>query len=143
MTEYSDQETQDPFENNLQCSTQFDYPDDKLPDDLWALVQQHVTSSMAAAMTDMLTKIANTVLPADNPRLTLAALFYASDVDLSYVLQCDNSETAIAKRLGVGKQTLNTVLKRIRTEFGLTHSTTINHGVTQTTYEANARKIKL
>lgn len=142
MIDNQDQEHIDPLENNLECSTEFAYPAENLPEDLWALVQQHVTSSMATAMTDMLTKIANAVLPADNPRLVLAALFYASDVDLSYVLQCQNSESAIARRLGCGKQTLNSVLKQVRSDFGLTHSHGMNHGVTSNTYEANARKIK-
>lgn len=133
----------DPIENNINVSTEFEYPTDKLPDELWSLVQQHVTASMVTQMTDLLTKIANFVLPSDNPRLALVGLFYASDVNLSYILQCENNETAIAKRLGIGKQTLNTQLKKIRQEFGLYHSVTINHGVEETSYQNNAKKIAL
>lgn len=137
----NENEPLDPLENRLSCSTNFDYPEDVLAPDIWELVQYHVTASMVTQMSELLTKLANFVLPAENPRLALAALFFASDVDLSYILQCSNTETDIAKKLGIGKQTMNTQLKKIRQEFNLTHSTTINHGVTQETYRNNAKKL--
>ena len=134
--------TEFPFDNSVQCSSEFDYPTEAIPQELSDLVATRVSQSLHAAMTDLLTKLANYVLPAADPRMTLISLFYASDVDLSYILSCDNTETSIAKRIGVGKQSLNSELKRVRRDFGLIHSVTVKHGVNGETYANNSKKIK-
>ena len=125
----------DPTTNSIQFSEPFRYPDDNMD-----------TSNSTAdniRILQFLNKLANYLIPANNPRLTLCALLYASNMDLSYILQCANTEVAIATKLGVSKQSFCTVLKQVRHDFGLVHSTTINHGVTKETYKNNAKKLRL
>jgi hypothetical protein len=133
-------------ENNIEWSTPFVPPPEFVSPEIWEIVQERsndmFSGSISLVMTDMLNKLANHVLPAHNPRLSLTALFYAADVDVSFILGCENTETSIAKAIGVGKQTFNSELKKVRTEFGLYHSTGIKHGVTKETYTNNAKKIK-
>jgi hypothetical protein len=121
----------DPLENNLECSTDFKYPDDNA-----------LESDSPEKCLELLNRICNYVIPSRNITLTLISLFYSSGIDLSYVLQCENSESAIAKKLGVPKQTLHTCIVKVRRDFGLIHSTTKRHNVDKNTYANNSRKIK-
>ena len=130
----------DPIFNNIECSTPFVYPEELLSPEVMELIRDR--SNDVALLTEMLTKLANHVLPSNNPRLSLTALFYAADVDVSFILGCDNTETSISKAIGVGKQSFNSELKKVRAEFGLYHSTGIKHGVTQQSYSNNAKKFK-
>lgn len=125
----------DPTSNNLSFSEPFKYPkdnDDNQDND--ALIKQGIC--------EFLIKLSNYLVPAPNPRLTLIALMFASNIDLSYLLRCKNSETEIAAKLGISKQSFSTILKQVRTDFNLVHSTTINHSVNKTTYVNNSKKIK-
>lgn len=135
-------EPYDPFNNNIECSTPFIYPEFSMREEVALQISSSIQEVVYDNLTTMLNKLANYVIPSPNPRMTLVALLYASNMDLSYILQCDNTMTSIAKRLGVGKQSFSTELQKIRKDFGLVHSTTIKHGVTQTTYANNVRKIK-
>lgn len=135
-------EPYDPLTNNIECSTPFIYPEFQIRQEIALQISSSIQQIVYDNLTIMLNKMANYVVPSPNPRMTLVALMYASDMNLAYILNCENTMTAIAKRLGVGKQTFNTELKKIRRDFGLVHSVTMNHGVKTETYANNARKLK-
>lgn len=124
----------DPIANSLELSTGFLYPNDEpTPEE----VSKEVVHNQLA---DMLTKMAIYILPSKNPTLTMIALFYTAGIDLSYILNCPNTEIAIAKHLGIPKSNMSLLVKQIRKQFNLEHSTSNLHNKTQAVYSNNFRK---
>jgi hypothetical protein len=127
------QDEYDPISNNINVSVPFMYPEE-------TTTQELVEQLCSSKMNDLLNKLAIYVLPAKDPRLTLIALFFAAGVDLEYILNCENTEIALAKKLGIPKQTMSLVVKQVRQDFNLEHSSTKMHGKTAEKYENNYRR---
>jgi hypothetical protein len=105
--------------------------------------EENVAPSYDDKSAEILRNLAVYVLPARNPRLTLAALFHAAGVDLSYILNCENSLTEIAKVMGVPKTTFSTMVQQVRRDFDIGHSSTKHIGRTSDVYSnSNFRKPK-
>lgn len=128
------QEHFDPLTNNIQLSVPFTYPNDET--NQGTLTKEALNEHLSI----MLGKMATYILPAKDPRLTMIALFYAAGIDLSYILNCNNTESAIAKRIGIPKQTMSLAVKQIRKQFNLVHSTTNKTGMSADKYNNNYRK---
>lgn len=118
------------FENNLATSTPFVYPDEEEP------VEEHHN------LNEFLTRLAIVVLSNKNPTLSLVCLFHAAGVNLSFILNCESTEVALAKVLGVPKQTFSLEVKRIRKELSLTHTSTNMTGKTADKYQNNFKRPK-
>jgi hypothetical protein len=84
----------------------FVYPDEEPQED------------MQKGMQEFLVRLLALLFASDNIRLTLAAYCISVGVDMTYLMGT-NSESDIAKKLGVSRQTLNTTVKRICEENGI------------------------
>lgn len=127
----------DQITNNIDVSTPFVYPEDNTQ------AFEDAAEAMAnAKVNEFLTRLAIIVLTARNPVLTLVSLFHATGVNLSFIFNCSNSETDLAKKLAVPKQTFSLEVKRIREQLQITHSSTIMSGMTPEAYKNNYRKHK-
>ncbi len=128
----------DPIINNIDVSTQFVYPESELTSD--QIAEQIVSEKF----NELFNRIAILTLTSRNPQLTLISLFIASGIDLSLILECDNTESAIAKKFGYPKQTLSLSVNKIRTSLNLQHSPSKKIGMTQEKYNiSNFRKPKI
>lgn len=52
-----------------------------------------------------------------NPKVKLCCLCYSSGIDISYILKCKNTISAIAQRMGISKQAFVKELKLVIKEF--------------------------
>jgi hypothetical protein len=121
----------DEIEDTLQVSTPPRYPEDG------------PSETFDDKSAEILRNLAVYVIPSRNPRLTLVALFHAAGVDLSYILNCENSLTEIAKVMGVPKTTFSTMVQQVRRDFDIGHSSTKHIGRTSDVYSSsNFRKPK-
>ena len=120
------------FENSVETATQFKYPEE--PDS-----EQFFNIDNNAVIIRLTTLIFN----ANKPKATLAALLYASGVDVGLYLNCKNEITAIATKLGESKQAFSLMIDRVRKEFELKHTNTGKTSSCKSKYrEANKRKMK-
>ena len=108
----------DPFENNLECSTPFQYPIDN-------------DESPNKQSIEFVSRLLAYILPSSNPRMVLSALCYAVGMDVGLCFGVSNTETDISKVLGVTKSAFCKEIKTICNHFGIQY---INTGKN---YEAN------
>ena len=128
----------DILNNNIEASEPFKYPDD-----VEAEAEEIAEKIVQTKLNELLTRIAIIVLPSRNPHLAFISLFFAAGVDLSLILNCENSEAALAKKLGIAKQTVSLCVKNIRKQLNLVHSTTLDYGKQGGAYSNNSKKPKI
>jgi hypothetical protein len=103
------------IENSLQASIPFPYEEvDK------GEPEKHFDISAV----DVIIRLASVIFSSKKPKVHLAAILYASNVDVGIYLECENTVTAIAKQLGESKQNFSILIKKMREEFGLKHCNT-------------------
>ncbi len=74
------------------------------------------------------------ILPDSNPRLKIALMCYASGYDVGRILNCDNTQRSISKKLNVNHRQFSNMLKNIEKEFGL-KAVNDSHSRTPNTYK--------
>jgi hypothetical protein len=120
----------DTTSNNIKFSVPFDYPTE-------AEQKEETGELVNVKLMILLNKLISYVLPSNNPRAALAAIAYASGMDLSYIFNCKNNEIAIAKVLGMPKQTFSNEVQAVRDIYNLDHSSTVKTNATKQAYENN------
>jgi hypothetical protein len=104
----------DPFSDNINYSTPFQYPDED---------KQLENEKLAdIKCNELLRKLATYILPDKNPILSFVSLLYVSGIDISYILDCENTVSSIATRLGVSKQLVSHYNKKVTKDFGIIHT---------------------
>lgn len=96
-------------ETNPALHTDFQYPNDEVDVDL----------EVKKACQEFVTRFIALTFTSDNIRLTMAAYCVATGIDLTFLLGT-NQENKVASLLGVSRQTLDTMVKRICAEHGIT-----------------------
>jgi hypothetical protein len=82
-------------------------------------------------------KLSVFLLSSTNPHAVLSALLYSSGFDCGLILGTENTETAIARHLGISKQQFSIHIKRVRSELGITYCNTGKKQGTKETYQNN------
>lgn len=126
-----------PFDNNIKYSTPFEYPFED---------NTNETNNICDCNNkciQMLTNLATYILPSDNPTLSLVCLLFASGIDLSYILNCNNTETDLAKKFGVSKQLVSLYCKRITKDFNLTHTPVLQPNKNRESCKYNHKRTKI
>jgi hypothetical protein len=119
------------IENSLAASVSFLYPNDEPNPERTFDISSHA----------IIIRFATLIFSADKPKLTLAALLYASGIDVGIYLSCKNTETDIANALGESKQNFSATVKRVRAEFNIERANTGKKESSKETYkQTNYRK---
>ena len=121
------------IDNNINCSIPFEYPNEE---------PETEEDSSRQQMELLLNRLTSYLLPSNNPRLTLACLCYISGMDVGLIFAVENTETSLAKVLGVSKQSFSLECKTIAEHFNIKHSSTFKSGATKAKYQNNSKKSK-
>lgn len=133
-TNNNDEDQEYRIENSLSNSVDFDYD---------AIDEKPVERYFDVSSTSIIIRLSSLIFSSPKPKMTLAALLFGSGVDVGLYLNCDNTETAIAKMLGESKQNFNHLVKKLRSEFELIHTNTGKSSEASKSYtKTNYRKQK-
>ena len=121
------------IENSLAASTPFNY------NELDAEPRETVFDVDSQ---QILIRFASLIFSSHKPKVTLAALLYASGVDVGIYLNVENTETAIATALGESKQNFSISVKKLKQEFNLRSNTGKQEETRQAYTRSNVRKTK-
>ena len=120
--------------NNIQVSTPF--PFEEVDD-------EKSEKYFDVEATEIIIRLTSILFSTTKPKIVMAALLYGAGVDVGIYLQCENTETDIAKQLGESKQNFSIMIKKMRKEFGLEHTNTgKNPSVKEKYKNANYKKKK-
>lgn len=91
-----------------EAAIQFEYPSDE-------------PTPVTENTPELLLHLLYSLLECRNPKLKLIAMSYASGIDVSYILGCENTLTSISKKLGVSKQNLHKELKLVLKQYDMSN----------------------
>lgn len=111
-----DNEPQHGWDNSLEYSEGFRYPDD----------EPEMERTFDVTSQQVIIRMATLLFASQKPKLTLAAMLYASGIDVGIYLSCENIEVEIAKALGETKQGFSWTVKQIKKDFDLKSNTGIS-----------------
>lgn len=119
------------IENSLAISTNFVYPNDTPTDERLSNVDANA----------IIIRLTTLLFATHKPKLSLAAILYASGTDVGIYLNCENTLTDVAKALGESKQNFSAAIKHVKEEFNLGHTNTGKTSSCKATYsKTNYRK---
>lgn len=121
------------WDNNIKYSSDFIYPNDDDPDSERTF---DITVQQAIIRFSVL------LFASDTPKVTLAALLYSCGTDVGMSLSCQNTETEIAKALGVSKQSFSWTVKTLKKQFSLNGNTGKSPSCKSTYSQTNYRPTK-
>lgn len=119
------------IENNPNIVTHFQYPND-----------EPMSGSLDARCIELINQLASYIIPSRNPRLTFTCMLYSAGMDVGILFGTNNTATALAKALGIPKQTFSYECDLIIKAYGLKHTRTKKHGVTKESYANNFKRTK-
>ena len=121
------------IDNNINFSEDFKYPDDE-PEEQ---IEQRDNI-------DILIRFSNILFTSPKPKVMLAAILFASNVDVGLYFGCENNIVDIAKQLGESRQNFRMVIEKIREDFSLQHTNTGKSSSSRAAYRrGNYRNNKL
>lgn len=113
--------------DSLKYSCPFNYPEEPKE-------QPEVDLSI---FNQFIQKISSYLLSSKNPHLVLCALLFSSGYDCGLMLGVNNTETEIAKCLGISKQRFSLEVKRVRKELGIYYCNTGKKSSSKDNYKTN------
>ena len=85
-------------------------------------------------MLELVNRLVYLIVPSKNPRIKICALAYACGIDISFMLNCQNTEIGIAKAIGATQQTFHWNVEQIIKEFNIINVNKLNK-TTEEKYE--------
>jgi hypothetical protein len=100
------------IDDNINFSEDFKYPTESTEE-----------KNFDVDSTDIIIRLSTLIFSSSKPKMALAALLYASGVDVGIYLNCDNTVTSISTMLGESKQNFSALIKKVKEDFSLKSNT--------------------
>lgn len=109
---------------SLEQTAAFQYPAESFTTEMNYQLSESIRREVEENTSEFINRFLSLILPAKDVRLEAVAFSYACGIDVSYLFNCDNTLSDIAKSIGVSKQVLsyhvNSIVKQfdVRTNTG-------------------------
>jgi hypothetical protein len=122
---------QEMIQDSLACSIPPVYPRDEQD------VEEDIQRQVDERLQELLNRLVIYLAPSKDVWMTLIAMHYASGGSVTHIMGVENTETAIAKAFGLTKQRFSKLVKTVRRDFNMPHSSNTHLGRSQEAYSNN------